>query len=147
MQNETCNFRIRNLQDHRLQISTNVSQASASSEKRNLAAHPKQRGSSHRNLCQNQKTMCQQPRVKLQLNHRQHIHWFKLMMDEAVILKRELESKFGVKLKKGTTPGSPPAGVGARKSGHVPSKALQPRSDVNPSVLLSQARGPIGSQF
>ena len=62
-------------------------------------------------------------------------------------IKRELESKFGVKLKKGTTPGSPNAGAGARKSGHVPSKALQPRSAVKPSVLLSQARGPIGSHF
>ena len=60
-------------------------------------------------------------------------------------IKTELQSKFGVKLKKGTTPGSPTTGV--RKSGHVPSKALQPRSAVKPSVLLSQARGPIGSQF
>ena len=62
-------------------------------------------------------------------------------------IKSQLESKFGVKLKKGTTPGSPNAGVGARKSGHVPSKALQPQSAVKSSVLLSQARGPVGSHF
>ena len=62
-------------------------------------------------------------------------------------IKSELESKFGVKLKKGTTPGSPNLGAGVRKSGHVPSKALQPQSTVKPSVFLSQSRGPIGSHF
>ena len=59
-------------------------------------------------------------------------------------IKGELESKFGMALRKGS-PGSP--GQSSRRSGHVPTTALQPKSNTKPTVMLSQAGGPIASHF
>ena len=62
-------------------------------------------------------------------------------------IKGELESKFGVALRKKGAPGSPSSSSGSRKSGHVPTTALQPKSNTKPAVMFSQARGPIASHF
>ena len=61
-------------------------------------------------------------------------------------IKTEFESKFGVRLRKGA-PGSPGPSSGSRNSGHAPTTALRPKSDTKPTVLLSQARGPIATHF